>query len=335
MGAALACALVLGACQTAPPNSTPDQGEAARRAAADALFAAAAGDYPGLTASVFFNGEIVWEGAAGFADVEAGVTADAETVFNIYSTSKALTGMAFAALIENGAVSPQTEIGAIVPDLAPALAEIEIGELLAHRGGVRHYSSPGDWLRFSLLRCASPREATAYFQEDALVSAPGESETYSTFGYVLLSLALTELMETDDFAAALNGALNGESGDWADFRIDSDAAEKAVPYFLAEQSPVPIEGVAPDARIALDASVNAQCKFGGGGVIASTRQLARAGAMGAHGEGVISHSGGAPGGRSYVYAAPHEGVSAAAAGNFDGPNLGPLTEGLARIWTAR
>lgn len=73
--------------------------------------------YPGLSATVYVRGRKVWTGVTGQADTAAGKPVTAATRFTLYSTSKALTGMAFARLIATNRVSLDTTAGEIDPSL--------------------------------------------------------------------------------------------------------------------------------------------------------------------------------------------------------------------------
>lgn len=361
-------AAALAACAT-------QHGDHAARADASAIASARsaaalarlASEYPGVGGAVYRDDELVWSFSTGTADRANAVAVTEATRFNIYSTSKALTGFAFARLIERDVVTLDTTVGEIAPDLPAGLHPIRIRHLLSHTSGVRHYASQQDWLMFAQRRCATPREAIAYFEDDPLVAPPGSARGYSTFAFVLASELLVRITEATDFAEALNGTL----GPWADFAIDDPGADKAQAYIRAGQLPALPDGAAPDDIVPLPAEISAECKFGGGGLIASARQLARAGAALHQGRIIPSErlasalqpwssisdtvyggavtrrdqgdppfssyslSGGAPGGRSYllVFVEPH--IAVAIAGNIDGPDMAQTAWTIAEAWLAR
>lgn len=316
--------------------------------------------YPGLSATVFVKGRKVWSGHRGYADTASKRAVTDDTRFNIYSTSKALTGLAFARLVQAGQLSLTTTAGALAPDLPSHLHPIRIGDILSHTSGIRHYSSAQDWLRFANLSCTTPAQALSYFQDDPLVHPPGSAEHYSSFAFVLASHLLMRATRQDDFAQALNLTL----GDWAQFELDHPGANKATPYMEAGLLPALPPGKATKDVIPAPLPP-ASCKFGGGGLIASASQLAEAGAALTSGQiipkdriaetlrpwseasgvaygggiGQMTHagktvttyslSGGAPGGRSYLLALIEPEISVAICGNIDGPNLASTAETLA------
>lgn len=305
-----------------------------------------ASEYPGLSATVFVKGKVAWSGTIGYADSAKQAPVTTDTRFNIYSTSKAVTGLAFARLINQGRVSLDARAGDIAPDLPATLHDIRIKHILSHTSGIRHYTSQKDWLAFAQKRCATPADALPYFENDALVDAPGAAEHYSSFAFVLASHLLTRITG-EDFATSINSALATR------FELDNPKAMKSITYIRASQLPgnASTEGIVP-LPIA-----SAECKFGGGGLIATSRQLAEVGArltegkiipksrltealtpwsevsgvvygggvrkIDHKGKSVTSYalSGGAPGGRSYLLVLIEPRISVAVTGNIDGPNL--------------
>jgi CubicO group peptidase (beta-lactamase class C family) len=334
----------------------------------DAIMKELGHSYPGITATVYDGENVVWSFASGYSDVEAKTPVTSDTKFNIYSTSKALTGLAFARLEQNNDISRKQNMGEIISDLPSQLNAITIEQLLSHTSGIRHYKSSSDWLEFAKTPCQTPHEAVNYFSSDPLEFAPGSEEQYSTFAFVLASAALVKVTNSQDFVTALNTSL----GDWANFELDNSEAQKSTSYIPVGILP---EGLRPehytglaDDEIVPWLPLSAKCKYGGGGIIASSRQLARAGA--ALYEGLIipkDHlkdiiepwssvsnviyggalsinktssgtltsfelSGGAPGGRSYLYVMIEREISVAITGNLDGPDISSASREIANLW---
>src|SRR5262245_40068043 len=57
---------------------------------------------PGLSAAITFDGQIIWEGGLGFADVEAGVAAAPDTPYPIASITKTFTSTLLMQCVEEG-----------------------------------------------------------------------------------------------------------------------------------------------------------------------------------------------------------------------------------------
>jgi CubicO group peptidase (beta-lactamase class C family) len=77
---------------------------------------------PGLTLAVVRHGEIVREGAYGYADLEWNAKTTLDTRFEVASVSKMIAGAAARILIEEGKLSPEDPVGKFFGDLPPAWA---------------------------------------------------------------------------------------------------------------------------------------------------------------------------------------------------------------------
>jgi serine beta-lactamase-like protein LACTB len=317
---------------------------------AQAIFDQFAQAYPALNVTVMVEGEIAFEAEGGMMrSAQDGVTTD----YNVYSTAKLLTGLAFTRLEAHQGLDLNQSVRAIDPSLPATYQDVTLRQLLSHTAGVRGYTGDDDWIAFNDRRCALPSDALGHFINDPLIHEPGSQHEYTTYGFVLLSHLLVELTGADSFDAAMSAAL----GETYTAQADSDTAEKATPYFDAG------EGLAP-------MPLSAECKFGGGGLIASSREMAQMGAALADGSlrsaeeidaafmpiqtsagetvsyvygmeagfepsiglHYAAHSGGSPGGRSFlmVYVEPQ--VVVATSANADGANHYPLALALADLY---
>lgn len=344
-----ATAAFLAAC-TSLPAASP-QVSSFDVAEAQRLFEAQAENFPAMNATVMVDGVVVWEAEGGLLRNDRdGV----ETDYNIYSIAKMLTGMAYARLESDGIVELDQPILAIEPRLPDAYKDVTLRQLLNHTAGVRHYKSDNDWISFSDMRCEKPQDALGHFVEDPLSGKPGYRYKYSTFGFTLLSHLLTQITGDQTYDAAMTTVL----GDRFLAKTDSEDAEKAV-TFIGE----------PNAF--KEVHISAECKYGGGGLLASARGLAGMGAALAKGDIVplvfanknfaprksgngkdvnyaygmsvgysesaqtnySMHSGGSPGGRGFllVYYGPR--VSVGVTSNYDGPHHADLSIALGHIFS--
>jgi len=305
-------------------------------AQARAVFDGVAQAYPSLNATVMIGDAIVWEAEGGNAPrPEDGVS----EAYNVYSTAKLFTGLAYARLQQAGQIDLDMPVRMIDPALPDHYAGVTLRQLLDHTAGVRHYTSDNDWIAFSDRRCRLPADALGHFIDDPLVTAPGEAFAYSTYGYVLLSHLLIGITGAADFDAAMRAVL----GEAYLAHADSEGTDKAVNWL----------GGVGDWQEYEDLS--AECKFGGGGLVASSRDLAAMGAALYQGEVIdpdgladlahywigraeevdltyAAHSGGSPGGRSLVLVYIEPQVSVGLTGNFDGENLQGLAIALADLF---
>lgn len=140
---------------------------------------------PGMAGSVWKDGETVWVGSAGYADVEAGRRVDGDTRFRMASVSKLFTVMAAGRLQEAGRLDLDAPVRSVLPWLPDLWPDISARQLAAHTAGVPHYQLVD--LSRAAAHYGSVREAVALFQDRALLTPPGQTYEYSSWGYVLLS----------------------------------------------------------------------------------------------------------------------------------------------------
>lgn len=172
--------------------AAPETGDKPAAAVSDRILAALteASGVPGMGASVWRDGEIVWTGSAGYGDVESGRRVDANTVFRLASVSKAVAATAAAKLVEDGALDVESPVRSILPWLPDRWPVITTRQLAAHTSGLPHYQDVDDDLGGRAF--TSPREAVGLFQDRDLLTAPGAAYEYSTWGFTLLSAVVEE-----------------------------------------------------------------------------------------------------------------------------------------------
>ncbi|MDG1825043.1 MAG: serine hydrolase, partial [Henriciella sp.] len=342
--------------EAVPAESNPDEQS---RAAMETI----AKDYPALSATVIRADRVVWSYQHGKVRVGGDDVVTPSTRFTAYSTAKVVTGLAFGRLVEQGQLNLDASVAEIAPDLPVALHRIRVRDILSHTSGIRHYTSPRDWISFAEKRCLGPLDALDYFGQDALLYPPSTAESYSTFAFVLASELLVRITGESDFVDALNQILEPKEL----FILDQPDADKAQPFIRAGRLPQLPKNLKPDDLIASPFQ-SAECKFGGGGLLMSSEQLASVGASLHNGQifpiselpdrlkpwsdvsGVVygggvqtrtmdgqsvtlfSASGGAPGGRSVLVTLVEPQISIAIAGNLEGPRLEDMAWKLAEIW---
>ena len=96
-------ALIVAACAHASARED-------RFAALDAMLDTQARELmlPGVSAALMERGELVWTGARGWADVAARIPVTPDTVFNIASLTKPMTGVVLMQLVERGQLDLDT-----------------------------------------------------------------------------------------------------------------------------------------------------------------------------------------------------------------------------------
>ncbi|WP_459547810.1 serine hydrolase domain-containing protein [Nocardia sp. X0981] len=146
LAAASATALSVGvgmgvtACAPGDPEATlPDSSgpPAELRSALNGIHRAG---MPGVHAEVW-NGEQVWRGAAGVADLATGSPIDPDMVHRVGSITKTFTAAAVMQQVEQGRIGLDAPIGDYLPRLVPGErgAKITVRMLLNHTSGLAEY----------------------------------------------------------------------------------------------------------------------------------------------------------------------------------------------------
>jgi CubicO group peptidase (beta-lactamase class C family) len=212
--------------------------EPAARADASLEAARAALGAPALSAAVSVDGEVVWAGAAGYADLARGVAATPETAFRIGSTSKPVTSIAMATLIADGAVDLDAPVSRYMPDLAAPLAGVTTRQAMSHTAGVREY---GACLCFPVIEYFSrahyetQRDALRPFERSPLLFAPGEGFAYSSYGYNVAG-GVIEAVTGKRFAEVLEQAVFAPLG-MERSRVDQGSPEEGDAIFYDTSRP--------------------------------------------------------------------------------------------------
>lgn len=242
-------------------EKAPDRLDAARVAQAMLEDLQAVSGVPGFGAAVWKDGKVVWTGAAGMRDREAGLPVDPDTRFRLASVSKLLAATAAAKLAEEGRLDLDAPVGTVLPWLANDWPPITARQLAAHVSGLPHYQEQ-DMSR-GKTRYATGRDAVAIFSGRALIAPPGTRYSYSSWGYTLLG-AMVEEASGQPFGDYVRSAV----APGLDVGLDATGepgGKASSAYDFVQRAAVP---AAPH-----DLSYT----WAGGGMMASARDLARFG----------------------------------------------------------
>lgn len=217
-------------------------------------------DIVGVSVTVGLADSILFSKGYGMVDRELEVPTQDYHKFRIYSLSKHITAIAAAKLYEDGLLDLDKPINDYIPFLDEKLHGITARQLIGHTAGIRSYEDE-EWQKVSSGVCLTPFESILSFQSDSLLFKPGEDYSYTSFGYVLLSAVIEKIsgepfMEYLDkvFFRPLNLNFTLDNADIIDY-----LAAKPYEYW---------KGTMYNARYA-----NNTCKFGGGGLSASTKDV--------------------------------------------------------------
>jgi D-alanyl-D-alanine carboxypeptidase len=167
-------------------------GDLARRIDAEIgrLYAA---DQPGAAVLVMKDGQPILRKGYGLASLELNVPIAPEMVFRLGSITKQFTAVAILMLVEQGKLTLDTPLCAVLPE-CPAVAKdkVTIRHLLTHTSGLASYTDkPAFWE--AMRRDHRPADILAYTAEDPLQFAPGERFAYNNTGYILLGMVIEKI----------------------------------------------------------------------------------------------------------------------------------------------
>jgi CubicO group peptidase (beta-lactamase class C family) len=199
-GVAAAAALLIARCApggateraqvespAASPSSSPSPDRSAFVAAVDALAADALprGPIAGLSIAVFEHGQPVLAKGYGFADVEAGTAATAETSYPIASVSKHFTAAAVLRLADQGKLGLDDPLSRFFPDARARIGVLTLRHLLDHTSGLTRGGPAPRHAALSVIR----RGGTARSQ--------GQDWDYSNYNFSLLGIVIEQASGRD------------------------------------------------------------------------------------------------------------------------------------------
>ena len=227
---------------------------------------------PSLSVAVAVKGEIVWAAASGWADLESRTPASLDTRYRIGSTSKAVTATVLARLVDRRTMSLDAPASTWAKDLPNSeWLALTPRQLASHTAGIVDYDQNRDLAGlFHSIRerkqFANVTEAVSVFDGNRLKFTPGTGFRYTSFDVVLLS-ALMEKAANTPFLELLDREVArplGAASLSADHQ-DRPVADRATFYFRKDRILKPW------------AKVNHSYKWAGGGLVASSSDLARIG----------------------------------------------------------
>lgn len=196
--ALFAVVLLVGACadgRDAPPAGShgrsaataafaPDESAARSQ---DVLDGAIKLDEPGCSAAVGVEGDIVWAGTRGLADLDTHAEISKDTTFDIASVSKQFTATAILLLAQAGKLSLDDTLASHLPEL-PAWAETVTVEQVMHQtSGIPDYIGLLEDAGYAYSDRTTPAQALQVLADaPELQFEPGSQFDYSNSNYFLL-----------------------------------------------------------------------------------------------------------------------------------------------------
>lgn len=144
---------------------------------------------PGLAITVLKEGKILVQKGYGYADLDGKVSVDPlNSIFRIASVSKNIAATALAHMVNDGLLELDASYYKYVPHFPKKKWDFTIRQLANHTAGIRGYQGA----EYGLNKPYSIKESIEIFAADDLLFEPGTDYLYTSFGWVLISLAMQE-----------------------------------------------------------------------------------------------------------------------------------------------
>lgn len=205
------CALLILASAKSPDSGTWDFGTEERQTRSDSVNVGRmlerwnSDSIPGFAIAVVKDGETIFEGAYGMADLENDIPLTARSVFPIGSLTKQFTAMSVLLLEEEGKISLDDPLTRYYTDMPEVFRSVTVSHLIYQTSGL------SDYLNLILLTGrdafmdpnVSERMAWQLIRsQEELIFSPGERFQYSNTNYFLLQQLVEKIsgMSLPEFA---------------------------------------------------------------------------------------------------------------------------------------
>jgi len=138
---------------------------------------------PGVALVIIRDGKAVKTAAYGLANLELNVPVKPETVFEIGSITKQFTAAGILLLAQDGKLSVDDKIGALLTNVPSAWTNITIRHLLTHTSGIKSYTGLDG---FQLTKHLTQPQFISAMGREPMEFAAGESWKYCNTGFSLL-----------------------------------------------------------------------------------------------------------------------------------------------------
>ncbi|WP_265562603.1 serine hydrolase domain-containing protein [Sphingomicrobium arenosum] len=303
---------------------------------------------PGMAALVVSDGETLYSGARGMADIEAGRPLEPGTAFRYASISKQFAAAMIVHLVEGGRLSYDDQLVDLLPNMPEAWRGVSLHHLLNHSSGIKSYTSiPEIMMKTGDIGPVTTAELIDMFDDYPLDFQPGTQWEYNNSGYILLG-AIIEDVTGKPWHVAIDETLLAPNGIEGIYYLED---ESTLPILAkgytggTDTLAQPIHMSLPHAAGGLAGTLEglrAWTMALHGGKIVSPRSLARmtsptrlhSGETEPYGYGLqieevrghemIGHGGGIFGFSTFAYYLPSEQMFVAAMANSDGLPTGSM-----------
>jgi CubicO group peptidase (beta-lactamase class C family) len=145
----------------------------------DKYFTYFSGDNPGAVITLYKKGEIIFNKAYGFANVEQKQKMQTDHLFNLQELSKAFTSLAIMKLVEKNELDLEDNLSDIFNGFPDYGKRVQVKHLLNHTSGLSSFN--GEEIRKS-------NQLIDYLsKQDSVLFEPGSKSKYSNSEYALLA----------------------------------------------------------------------------------------------------------------------------------------------------
>ena len=214
------------------------------KAHADALLESSfPADGPGAAVVVVDDGEVVYSGGRGLADLETKRAITPDTPFKLGSIVKQFTAATVLKLAADGKLSLDDPVSRFFPDWPQPGAGATVRQLLNHSSGIQDYSKIPGWISRNRGRSWTTAELLGVMRDLPAKSKPGEAREYKNGGYVLLG-AIVEKVTGRAWHEAIAEGVTGPLGLKTVAFAGSEAAMRTMARGYSEANgravPVPV-----------------------------------------------------------------------------------------------
>lgn len=154
-----------------------------------------ADDLTGLSIAVVSDQHLLWTQGFGWADRDAGIPANSETVYRVGSITKVFTVTAALQFAERGQLDLDAPIQQVLPEFRIGSrfgeATVTPRRLMSHHAGLPRDLARGMWGKAD----GGFREVLDYLADSELAYPPGEVGSYSNLGLSVLGAAVERLAQ--------------------------------------------------------------------------------------------------------------------------------------------
>lgn len=147
---------------------------------------------PGIVVLVKRDGKVVYERAAGYANLETETPMSMDSIHELASVSKQFTAVATMTLVESGKLKLTDTLASFVDGAPESWKGITIEHLLHHTSGLPDYLEG----EVDLGKMTTDSVLIESLRDKPLVFAPGEKWEYSNSGYMALGYIVGKVGET-------------------------------------------------------------------------------------------------------------------------------------------